>query len=98
MYEKLLATLRANLDRLPLIRPTRPVILALLVLSLAPPYAGDGRSYTTADRFGAASRASDLARSIGLDRAVDRVIREDPGDWGKEWMKADVDDMKLVRS
>jgi hypothetical protein len=37
-----------------------------------------------------------MAKTIGLDQAEERVLREPPEDWERDWLKRDVEDMKLV--
>lgn len=97
-YDHLFRLLRDSLDRLPVVRPTRQIVLGLFILSLTPSLPHSGRTYVSPDHFGAASRAMDMARVVGLEQAEERVLREAPEDWERDWLKRDIEGMKLVSS
>lgn len=95
--QKLQLLLQINLGRLSASPASVERVLALLILSLAPLSATESSTHVSPDRYGAASRALDMAFSLGLDSIAERAIQADREDWGRGWFESSLGSMRLVR-
>jgi hypothetical protein len=91
------AILEANLAKLSSCNPSRAIIIGLLALSLCPTSGFEPRLIRTVDGLGAAGRAMEFARAMGLDDAPNRARQETIKDLlSGSWLQPLRDDIALV--
>ncbi|GFZ46644.1 hypothetical protein JCM24511_03864 [Saitozyma sp. JCM 24511] len=91
------AILEANLAKLSSCNPSRAIIIGLLALSLCPTSGFEPRLIRTVDGLGAAGRAMEFARAMGLDDAPNRARQETVLDLlSGSWLQPLRDDIVLV--